>query len=147
MRPLGAGHYTDGTAFKKISSLTMALARLQLLADTDTITMARKIGFTMGRELALKTDPRKYSGIDSELSSLFRRLNLGRIILHEWEPVVFVTRPDSKSESVEGAFGEGVLEGVMDVRSPKPVFVEHYIPMHKRGILTGIVSSKKRSVR
>lgn len=138
MRRLGAGHYSVGTAFEEMSSLTMALARLQLLANTDTITVARKVGFTMGRELALKTDPRKYSGIDSELSSLFRRLNLGRIVLHEWKPVVFVTRPDSKNESVEGAFGEGVLEGVMDVRSPKPVFVEHYIPTNKRGKLLDV---------
>jgi hypothetical protein len=63
--------------------------------------------------------------VHSELAYLFRRLNLGRVIVHEWEPVVFVARPDLRSGSVEGAFGDGVLEGVMDVRLGRSAFIEH----------------------
>jgi hypothetical protein len=50
---------------------------------------------------------------------------LGKVIVHEWKPVVFVARPDLRSGSVEGAFGDGVLEGVMDVRMGRSVFIEH----------------------
>ncbi len=110
-----------------MSSLSSTLARVQRITGTNKIAMARKIGFAMGVELASKKPPRKQDDIHSELVSLFRQLNLGKVILREWEPVVFVTCPDSKAESLEGAFGEGVLEGVVHGRRSAPVFVEHSI--------------------
>lgn len=50
---------------------------------------------------------------------------MGRVILREWKPVLFVAWPDLRNGSVEGAFGEGVLEGVVDVRFGSSVFLEH----------------------
>jgi hypothetical protein len=93
--------------------------------------MARKIGFAVGLELA-KRSPGKHCDINSELSSLSRRLNLGKVILREWDPVVFVTHTDSKAENLEAAFGEGVLEGIVQARSGRRVFVKHSIPPSER---------------
>lgn len=90
--------------------------------------MARKIGYAIGLELASQRSKSEFQDIRSELSAVFRRLHLGKVILREWEPVVFVTCPDSKTESLESAFGQGVLEGVVHARSSEPVFVKHSIP-------------------
>jgi hypothetical protein len=120
--------YSVETVGQDISSLSSALARVQRLTGGNEITIARKIGFAIGLELASKKGPGKCADIHSELSSLFRRLNLGKVILREWDPVVFVTRPDSKAESLEAAFGEGILEGVVHARMEEPVFVKHSIP-------------------
>ncbi len=123
--------YSVETVTQDMSSLSSALERVQRLNGTNKIAMARKIGFAIGVELASKTPPNKQGDIHSELSSLFRQLNLGKVILREWEPVVFVTCPDSKAESLEAAFGEGVLEGVVHARRQEPVFVKHSIAGEK----------------
>lgn len=136
-----------GSISDDISSLALILTRLHRISGTDTLTMARSIGFTMGREFALRVDSRRFSGVHSELSYLFRRLNLGRVILHEWKPVVFVARPDLRSGSVEGAFGDGVLEGVMDVRLGRSVFVEHSRVLSKSQGVSEIIAQRERGVK
>ena len=106
-----------------LSSLSPVLARVQRVAGTSTITIARKIGFAVGLELG----SRKTRSLDghSELVALFRRLSLGKVTVREWDPVVFVTHTDSKKEELETAFNEGILEGIMHARSKVRVFIEH----------------------
>ena len=128
MRSSRGSRYSVDTVAEDISSLSSALSRVQRLTGTNKVTMARKIGFVVGVELASRGSPSNYADIHSELSSLFRRLNLGKVILREWDPVVFVTRLDSKVRTLEAAFGEGVLEGIMHARLAEPVFVKHSIP-------------------
>lgn len=123
--------YSVETVTQDISSLSSALARVQRLTGTNKITMARKIGFAIGVELASRRPQSKQGDIHSELSSLFRQLNLGKVILREWEPVVIVTHADTNPESLEAAFGEGVLEGVVHARLEEPVFVKHTVPSEK----------------
>ena len=125
MGAYAVGDYPSESASDDISSLALILSRLHRISGTDMLTTARSIGFSVGREFALRSDPHRFSGVHSELSYLFRRLNLGKVIVHEWKPVVFVARPDVRSGSIEGAFGDGVLEGVMDVRLGRSVFIEH----------------------
>ncbi len=140
--------YGVETALRDVSSLSSTLDRVQRLTGTNKITMARKIGFAVGLELASIKGAGKYADIHSELSSLFRRLNLGKVILHEWAPVVFVTRPDSKAESLEAAFGEGVLEGVVHARLEEPVFVKHSFPRaNPQSSLRFGLGRKSRSVK
>ncbi len=137
MRSHRGNRYSVERSTQDMSWLSLALARVQRLTGTNKITMARKIGFAVGVELASKKPPTKHGDIRSELSSLFRRLNLGKVVLREWEPVVFVTCPDSKPESLETAFSQGVLEGVVHTRREEPVFVKHSIsgaePRRDRG--------------
>ena len=66
-----------------LSSLSSALARIQRIANTNTITMARKIGFTVGLELA--SGKSRSADIYSELATLFHRLRLGKVTLHKWD--------------------------------------------------------------
>ena len=139
MRSPRGNRYPPETVAEGISSLSSALTRLQGLAGMDKTAMARKIGFTMGVEVGSRGNPTGYADIHSELSSLFRRLNLGKVVLREWEPVVFVIYPESKAESLEVAFGQGILEGFVHARSRQRVFVRHSIPVERRG--------KSRSVK
>lgn len=44
--------------------------------------------------------------------------------MRRWDPVIFVTHNDS-NRNVETVFGEGVLEGIMHVRTKGRVFFEH----------------------
>ena len=111
------------TAMSDLSSLSSALARVQRVAGTSTITIARKIGFAVGLELS--SGKSRSSDVHSELVALFRRLSLGKVTVREWDPVVFVTHNDSKKEGLEAAFSEGVLEGIMHARSRVHVFVKH----------------------
>ena len=106
-----------------LSSLSSALARIQRIANTNTITMARKIGFTVGLELV--SGKSRSADIHSELATLFHRLSLGKVTLHKWDPVVFVAHSNSKNESLEAAFSEGLLDGIMHARSKDRVFVKH----------------------
>jgi hypothetical protein len=96
----------------------------------------------MGREFALRADPRRFTGLYSEVSYLFRRLNLGRVILHEWKPVIFVARPDLRRGSVEDAFGDGVFEGVTDVRLGRSYFVEDSSVLNKPQCVSEIVAHR-----
>lgn len=122
------GRYGDETAVQDLSSLSQTLARVQRISDTNTTTMARKIGYAIGVELASKRSATTTPELYSELSTLFRRLNLGKVTLREWDPLVFVTHANSKSKGLETAFSEGVLEGVMHVRSKVRVFFKHSVP-------------------
>ncbi len=131
MRSHRGSRYPVETVTQDMASLSSALARVQRLTGTNKITMARKIGFAMGIELASNGPPNKHVDIHTELSLLFRRLNLGKVILREWEPVVIVTHANTKPESLEAAFGEGVLEGVVHARLEEPVFVKHTVPPEK----------------
>lgn len=143
-----AGRYPAESVSDDISSLALILARVQRISGTTAVRMARGVGFMMGREFALRSDPHRFSGVHSELSYLFRRLNLGRVILNEWKPVLFVARPDLRIGSVEGAFGDGVLEGVMDVRLGRSVFVEHSILLSKgRGVDENVEHRSERGVK
>lgn len=124
------GHYATGHGVPDkgsddLSSLAPILARAHRISKTNVFATARSVGFSIGREFALRSNPRRFPGVHSELSYLFRRLNLGRVVMHEWTPLVFVAQPDLTGGSVERAFGDGVLEGVLDVRLGRSIFVEH----------------------
>lgn len=112
----------NSTDTQDLSSLSATLTRVQHIASTSTVEMARKIGFTVGTELA--SDGRKPADVDSELTVLFRRLSLGKVSIRQWGPVVFATHHGS-SDDPQTAFGEGVLEGVMHARSNDRVFFRH----------------------
>lgn len=122
----GSKPFTD-----EISSLSRAIARVQRLSGTDKISMARRIGYAVGTELACR-NPVENVDLRSELSLLFRRLNLGKVVLRQWGPLVLVTTPNSRAKTLEQAFGRGVLEGVVHSRVREPVFVEHSIQQDER---------------
>jgi len=147
MALFAAGDRSPSGALDDVSSLAQILARVHHICGMNTLTTAKSIGFTIGRDFALRSDPHRFSCVHSELSYLFRRLNLGRVIMHEWKPVVFVARPDLRSGTVEGAFGDGVLEGVMDVRLGRSAFVEHSSLFSTRQCVNDIVTESHRSVK
>ena len=61
-------------------------------------------------------------------------------------PVVFVTHSNSKNESLEAAFSEGLLDGIMHARSKDRVFVKHSTSQDKlRDTLR--VSSRQKARR
>jgi len=134
-------------AARDMSPLSSALAWVQHLTGANKIAMARKIGFAVGLDLASRRPP--CADIHSEVSSLFRRLNLGKVILREWEPLVFVTRSGFQTESLEAAFGEGLLEGLVRGRKKERVFVSHSIPLERRRIRsqTGLRGRSRRVIQ
>jgi len=129
MPPHRGNRDPDEAAVGDLSSLSSVLARVQRIASSSANAIARKIGFAVGPELASGTSGS--TDVHSELTQLFRRLSLGRITLREWGPVLFVdhTGPDGK---LEAAFGEGVLEGIMQARSKDQVFFKHSTSQHRR---------------
>jgi len=104
-----------------IQNLSLALSRLQGIPEAGTTRIARKIGFTLGTELARTIQAQKTGGRFC-IPRLFRGLNLAPVTLREWEPVVFVSSK-SKVERLEAAFRGGLLDGVLRERSGRPVFV------------------------
>jgi len=137
--------YPAEPAGQDLTFLSSALARVQQLSEANTPTMARKIGFAVGLELATKTESSKSSDVQSELSEVLRKLSLGKVTFREWDPVVFITRTDSKVRDLEDAFSEGVLEGMMRARSKTRVFVKHSTLLCKSQASRGTKSDPRGS--
>ncbi len=117
----GSRNLTE-TGTQDLASLSSTLTRVQRVGRLNTETIARKIGFSIGLELASKR--RRSTDVYSEVTTLFRRLSLGKITLRKWDPVIFVTHDDA-NEKLEAAFGEGILEGIMHERSKDCAFFKH----------------------
>jgi hypothetical protein len=105
-----------------LSSLSPTLARVQRITNTSVTTLARKIGFAVGLEVASREG--EFADVHSELAALFRKLRLGNVMLREWDPVIFATHNHS-NQDLEGAFSEGILEAIMRVRSKNCMFLKH----------------------
>jgi len=129
MPPHRGNRDPDEAGVSDLASLSSILARVQRLASSSAIQIARKIGFVVGPELASGTTGS--ADVHSELTELFRRLSLGRVTLREWGPVVFVDHFGSDG-NLEAAFGEGVLEGIMQARSKDQVFFKHSTSQRQR---------------
>lgn len=120
----------------EIILLSSTLSRVGHIAAAEKITIARKIGYAVGLELATKS-PDKPTDLQASLARLFRRLSLGDVIVQEWEPVVFVRHspPFNKNEAnstvgnLQAAMGDGVLEGLVQGQKRHRIFVRRSIPM------------------
>ena len=121
---------------EEIILLSSTLASVGHIARAEKITIARKIGYAVGLELATKS-PNKPSDLQTSLARLFRRLSLGDVAVQEWEPLVFIrhsppftkNRGNSTVGNLEAAIGEGVLEGLVQGRKHHRIFVKRSIPM------------------
>lgn len=133
---------------EEITLLSATLARVGHIAAAEKITIARKIGYAVGLELATKS-PDKPTDLQASLARLFRRLSLGDVIVQEWEPVVFVrhspplnkNRANSTVGNLQAAIGDGVLEGLVQGRKQHRIFVRRSIPME---ISQNSMGSRKR---
>ena len=122
MPPHRGNRDPDEADVRDLASLSSILARVQRIASSSATAIARKIGFAVGPDLASVTTGSL--DVHSELTQLFRRLSLGRVTLREWGPVVFVDHTGPHG-NLEAAFGEGVLEGIIQARSNDQVFFKH----------------------
>jgi len=120
---------------EEIILLSSTLARAGHIPEPEKITIARKIGYAVGLDLATKTSG-KPADLQTSLAPLFRRLSLGDVIVQEWEPVVFVrhmppvkNRANSTVGNLQAAIGEGVLEGLVKGRKRHRIFVRRSIPV------------------
>jgi len=142
-----ANRFAPNATEDNMASLFETLSRLQRFEDIDKTSMARSIGYAVGVNFASRVKSERQADIGSELCSLFRRLNLGKVTIREWAPLVIVTRPGSPSETIKGAFSEGVLNGVINWRLRKHVFVRYALSPRKGHIRRVFARREDRSAR
>ena len=120
-------------AAEDIIILASALSKHQGLENRDKITIARRIGFTMRLDLASKEPSTDNGAIASQIGTLFGRLGLETPTLHSWDPIVFLSHPiplrkrATDAASLEAAFGEGALKGLVCRQENHGTFVRHSI--------------------
>jgi hypothetical protein len=121
------------TAAEDIITLSSALSKHQNLENKDKITIARRIGFAIGLDLASKEPSTDNGAIASEIGRLFGKLALETPTLHSWDPIVFVSRPiparkkETDAASLQAAFAEGVLKGLVCRQENHRTFVRDSI--------------------